>query len=77
MEQHDFTNTETWLVWLWYSDDLAERREVFAIDLTPQNVEAYTEMHMEMACDSGLEGNLLRLAMSKVNWKEISDYINS
>ena len=76
MQQHDFTNTETWLVWLWYSDALAERRENFG-ELTAQNVEAYTELRLEMVCDGGLEGNLLRLALSKVDWKQIADYVNN
>ena len=76
MEQHDFTNTETWLVWLWYSDNLLERRENFG-DLTAQNVEAYVELRMEMVCDGGLEGNLLRLALSKVDWQQLADYVNN
>ena len=76
MEEHDFTNTETWLVWLWYSDNLLERRENFG-DLTAQNVEAYVELRMEMVCDGGLEGNLLRLALSKVDWHQLADYVNN
>jgi hypothetical protein len=76
MNEHDFTNTETWLVWLWYSDNLLERRESYG-DLTPLNVEAYTELRLEMVCDGGLEGNLLRLALSKVDWHQIADYVNS
>jgi len=76
MNKHDFTNTETWIVWLWSSDDLLQLRENTG-SMTPQNAEAFVELGLEMACDNGLEGDMLRAAMSKVNWHEISYYVNN
>lgn len=63
-----WTNYETWLVNLWHGESLAT-----ITDLTAEQAEAYVEETLEMACDSGFEGDLLRGALSIVNWHEIAD----
>ena len=66
-----WTNYETWLVNLWHGDSLAN-----IPDLTPEQAFAYVEETLEMACDSGFEGDLLRGALSMVSWKEIASAAN-
>jgi hypothetical protein len=62
-----WTNYETWLVNLWHGESLAT-----ITDLTPEQAQEYVEETLEMACDSGFEGDLLRGALSAVSWKEIA-----
>lgn len=66
-----WTNYETWLVNLWHGESLAT-----ITDLTADQAEAYVEETLEMACDSGFEGDLLRGAMAAVNWHEIAEHAN-
>ena len=77
-----WTNYETWLVGLWYSDSYNEFfLELFREGELLQRVNAdqlrdYVEGFLdEEKPENGLVTDLVNNAMSQVNWRELADHV--
>ena len=78
-----WTNKETWLVNLWYSDALLRDY----IEIEDADVEAYRVeedvRYIALECEAmsklpdGLLSDFIETAFAEVNWQELADHINS
>ena len=83
MSYNGWSNKETWLVNLWYGDDLLT--DYIEIDET--EVEAYRieedVRYIALECESmsklpaGLLSDFIEHSFANVNWHELADHINS
>ena len=66
-----WTNTETWLVSLWYMDDIRAIR--------PSNADVIEEYIEDMIISdrhhNGLSLDFLRMCLADTNWREIYEHI--
>lgn len=76
MEYNGWTNHATWLVNLWWGDNLAEIDEPVTAEMAENYVFEMADMTNDHCVESKFVSDMFTAYMNEVNWQEIADAAN-
>lgn len=72
MEYNGWTNRETWLVSLWFDEDLSYAQDELTEPMTATYVESLVFEALSGNVIGGFASDMIGTALERVNWEEIA-----